>query len=259
MRLPALLVACCLVAAVAPLSAEAGDYVLYLHGRGNTRWNHSVAAAPGWTNVTLSYDGSARLSDATTSSQVRNGVARYCSGANVCVVVCHSAGCMRFLKAMDELRATGREPSVLWAEAAGSSAGGTKLAEAATATFFFKKPIDQDMRRDSARSTWGYIQDAMAPATMYHVAGRKDQCSWYGCGNWVLPAGICDGAVCADSAGGASEPGSFDDGCMLAAEPGLYPGRKWDAPMQACGGAEANHTGIPNVALRAVNQFAGTR
>jgi hypothetical protein len=242
-RLVVVLRLAAVVGSLVASEAVAGQYVLYLHGRSSQSWGRSLMAVSGWTNVTLSYDGNARLANASVSGLIRQTVRNYCSGDNSCVIACHSAGCLRTLYAVEQLRAEQVPLAVLWVEAAASAAGGTRLAEIST-NLFGDQPIDEDIRRDSARSStgWGYIQSTMPPSVMYHLAGRKDSCVWFVCGNWFLPAGSCDGLVCMDSAGGAARSGEFSDGCALAANNQLYPGRRYDSAQVACSGASKNHS-----------------
>lgn len=257
MRASALLVGIGLMSGLLPVRAEAEQYILYLHGRTETTWKHGTATVAGWTNVTFQYDGNASLANEAVSTVLNDAFTRYCSGENLCIAVCFSAGCMRALKALDDITAQGVQPTLLWMEAAASAAGGSALAE--TSSSFGGQPIDYDLHRSTARNKWAHIQDAVAPATMYHLAGKRDTCVWAGCGNWLLPPGLCDGAVCVDSAGGASVSGSFYDGCKLAQEPGLYPGRKWDADFAPCTGLEKNHAGVAKVAPTVVSQTGSSR
>jgi hypothetical protein len=238
-----------------PALALADQYVLYLHGRLEQEWKHPTASLPGFANVTFLYDGNARLADWKVSRQLHDAFGKYCGAHNSCVIVCFSAGCMRTLKALDELRAEKVPLEVLWVEAAASAAGGTALAE--RSNVILGEPIDADLRREVARGRWAFIQDAMASNVMYHVAGRRDFCPVTGCGNWFLPPGMCDGALCVDSAGGASRSGSYFDGCALAANPGVYPGRVWDRANAPCKGLELHHNQVADYVAEAVAHDGG--
>ncbi len=235
--------------------ALAGQYIVYLHGRGSQTWAHGVTPIAGWTSVTLSYDGNSSLADARSSTSIRNAVRTYCSGDNACIIACYSAGCLRTLHAMDTLRAQGVELRVLWVEATGSAAGGTRLAEIST-NLIGDEPIDEDIRRDAARPAtgWGHIQDAMPPMVMYHLAGKRDSCVFFLCGNWFLPSGACDGLVCMDSAGGAAKAGEFHDGCALQAAGALYPGRRYDSAQAPCTGLDKNHGQLGSSLSQAVQR-----
>lgn len=219
-------------------------FLVYLHGRGGQTWgDHRVANVPGYTNVTLGYDGSARLDDPGVVARVHEAIGTFCRTGRACVVVCHSAGCMRTLHALDHYRALKLPLNVLWVAAAGSAAGGTRLAELSSGIGFAKEAIDEDIRRDRARDVagWAHIQDATVTTRMFHTAGAEDTCARPGlCGNTILPSGLCDGLVCVDSAGGASVSGSFGEGCAIP----KYPGRIYDEQNAPCAGLRLNHTGV---------------
>lgn len=236
-----------------PSSTAGGNYILYFQGRGWGGWNSELVSSPGWQNKTFAYDGNKRLDSDATNVTVRNAIATYCGGSNNCIVVCYSAGCLRTLKAIDDLRAAGTAlPGLLWVEAVASAGGGTKLANMATSGFtgFLAKllgqqeKIDFDLTPGSARSSYGYIQDSVAPNMMYHLAGSKDICKkilfWKICGNKYVAAGAGDGVVGFDSATGASTQGSYWNGCTTT----KYPGRDWDYIL-GCGGEYRDHFGMP--------------
>lgn len=232
-----------------PGIASADNFILYLQGRGDGIWRYAQVQMPGWTNVPFGYDGSAPLGDPFVSDIIEQRFVAHCSGANACIIACHSAGCMRTLKAVDALEARGVALNILWVSAASSAAGGTRLAELST-NLFGAQPIDEDIRRDRARAAtgWGFLQDAMRNTKMHHIAGNRDACSGFVCGNWVLPGGICDGMLCVDSAGGASITGAFDNACVLP----RYPGRTYDTAHAGCFGEGFNHSGMPDHVVRAV-------
>ena len=231
--------------------AHAENSILYVQGRAWGSWSSEKVTAGGWTQRTLDFNGNARMDGAETNVTVRNAIASYCSGANSCIVVCYSAGCNRVLKAIDDLRASGNAlPGLFWIEAAGSAAGGTKLAEMATAGFvgFLAKlfgqqeKIDHDITPGAARGTWGYTQDAVPPDAMYQTAGNLDICKGFWifklCGNAYID-GAADGLVGFDSAAGASTQGRYWDGCAVT----KYPGRIWQSGVP-CGGEARDHFGI---------------
>jgi Somatomedin B domain len=234
-------------------SAHAENTVLHFQGRGWGSWNgETVTQSAQWTSRTFNFSGNSRLDSYDTNVTVRNAIASYCSGANNCIVVCFSAGCSRVLKAIDDLRAAGNTlPGLFWVQAAGSAAGGTKLAEIATSGFtgFLAKlfgqqeAIDFDLTPAVARGTFGYTQDAIPPDAMYQVAGNQDICKgfWFFkiCGNHFIDAGIADGLIGIDSASGASAAGRYWDGCS----PAKYPGRIWE-PSSPCGGEARDHFGL---------------
>lgn len=233
--------------------ADAGSYVLHIQGRGWNNWSAEKPAMSGWTNVTLSFNGSAKLNGYETNTTVRNAVATYCGSGNSCIIHAYSAGCLRMLKAVSDLRASGNTlPGLLWSEGSACASGGTKLASMSTKGFtgFLAKllgqqeKIDFDLTPSAARNTWGYIQDDMG-ATVYHVAGKKNICKkilwWKICGNKYV-GGPGDGVVGIDSASGASTAGAISNGCSVA----KYPYRTLEsADAVSCYGEDRDHFGMP--------------
>lgn len=266
MRRLSLIIGFSLFLAALGSKAEAGNYVIYLQGRGWGSWNGEVANSPGWTNVTMSYDGSSRLDSAATNVTVRNAIGAYCAGGNYCVIECYSAGCLRMLKAVNDLHAGGNStPGLLWAEGAASAAGGTKLAEVSTKGFtgFIAKilgqqeKVDYDLTPSAARSTYGYVQGSMG-AYVYHIAGAKNFCKKILfvkiCGNKYVDALVGDGVVGMDSASGASAQGKYSDGCAVA----KYPYRTYDSWYSPCGGdGNRDHFGMPGSAATILSSCLG--
>src|SRR6185369_16912049 len=101
MSRPLTLVAALVVLAGFATPAFAGNYVVFLQGRGWASWNGETVSASGWTSVTLALNGN------ETNVTVKNAIATYCSGGNNCIIHCYSAGCNRMLKATYDLRAGG--------------------------------------------------------------------------------------------------------------------------------------------------------
>jgi hypothetical protein len=249
-------------------SASAGQYVIHLHGRGNQCWPGSgsdcstgryVPSVPGWTNVTLTYNGSDAL-ESSVDGTVRSTIQNYCGSGHSCVVHCYSAGCLRMLKAVSDLRATGNSvPGLLWAEASASAAGGTKLASTSTSgltgfaakLFGQQEKIDYALTIDAARNRWGYVQDDMG-ANIYHLAGNVDICKTVMftklCGNRQMNNGSGDGAVAFDSAAGYSTSAAYTDACGA----GKYPFRIYDTSNSPCAGIARDHMGIPEVGMTAI-------
>ena len=126
--------------------ASADNTVLYIQGRSWANWNSETVAAGAWNNRTLAFDGNAPIKDksgcsgtACADSIVRNAIIAECNGydatgaQNKCVIACYSAGCLRLLKAVDDLRASGYSLSGLqWVEGAGAASGGTDVASIST-------------------------------------------------------------------------------------------------------------------------------
>lgn len=257
MRRTLLALAAAAAAAVATVGftseAQAGNYFIYLQGRSMTSWTPAVANVTGWTNITMSYNGSKALNDSTVNTTIKNTISTYCGSGNSCVLHCYSAGCLRMLKAVSDLRAAGNTlPGLMWAEASGSAAGGSKLAELSTKgltgmiakLFGLQEKIDKDITPGGARNTWGYIQDDMGK-TVYHIAGAKNFCKKFlfikFCSGKFVGEGVNDGLVAMHSAAGASAQGTYYDGCSVA----KYPWRAYDSGYVGCGGdGGRDHAGI---------------
>jgi hypothetical protein len=256
----ALAFALTLVSIGAP-DAAAGNFIVHVQGRGWSGWNDEVPFVSGWQTITLPFNGNAKLNGPETNTTVRNALTSYCTNGNNCVVHCYSAGCLRVLKAVSDLRAGGNGlGGLLWVEGSASAAGGTKLASVSTSGFTSllakligqQEKIDFDMTPSAARGTWGYVQDDLG-VMLYHVAGRKDVCKkllfWKICGNKYVDAGVGDGVVGLDSASGASSAGYVYDGCSAP----KYPYRAYDTyDGVACGGDDRDHFGMPGRATKLI-------
>lgn len=258
-----LLAAAVAVAAAVTLTAytpeaQAGNYILYFHGRSQKNWSGGelVNPPPGWTNVTFSYDGNQRINSDATNVAVRNAISTYCANGNVCIVNAYSAGVYRTLKAMHDLGNHGGIPGLAYVNAGASAAGGSKLAEVATRgiTGFLAKlfgqqtPLDYDLTPGAARNSYGYIQDAAydaGGAFMFHTAGSKDLCVklWFVklCSGRTLIGGKNDGVVGFDSAAGYASAGYYGDACTAGAK---YPGRAYETANAGCYGESRDHFGM---------------
>jgi hypothetical protein len=243
--------------------AYGGRFVVFLQGRGWASWNGETVAASGWTSVTLSFNGNAPLNSNETNVTVRNAIATYCSGGNQCIIHCYSAGCLRMLKAVYDLRASGNTLSgLLYAQGAGSAAGGTPLAELSTGglTRYIAKllgqqeKIDFDLTTGAARNTWGYVQNGFG-ANFWQFGGYKDICKgllfFKICGNSYL-SGTADGVVPMSSYAGASSSAGISNGCNA----GKYSYRIYDSGpyydqngvnQSPCTGAARDHFGEPGL------------
>lgn len=198
--------------------------IVYLHGRSMSGWptNARLQASSSWNHVSLSYNGSDRLTSSTPRNAVKSALRTNCSGSNQCVIVCYSAGCARMLLAFDDLVAEGTPANrVVWITAAGSAAGGTEVADKATRwwvkllakIFGGSAAIDNDLRVGTMRGTFGFIQNR-APVPMYHLAGSRDMCRKVAfffkmCGNKYLPNRVGDGAVPPHSSCGFASSGYY--------------------------------------------------
>ncbi len=241
--------------------ATAGSYLVHVQGRGWNNWNDETATLAGWTSIKLAFNGNAKLNGAETNTTVRNAIASYCSGGNSCIIHCYSAGCLRTLKAVSDLRAAGNTlPGLLWTEASAAASGGTKIASVSTKGFtgFLAKllgqqeKIDFDLTPSAARNTWGYVQGSMG-TSVYHMAGNKNICKKILfvkiCGNKYVDAGVGDGVVGLDSASGASSAGYVYNGCNAA----KYPYRTYEyADGASCTGEDRDHFGMPGRTTKAL-------
>ena len=130
----------------------AGNYVIYLQGRGWASWNGETVSRQRLDQRDASPSTATRSSTAPRPTRPsRTPSATYCSGGNSCIIHCYSAGCLRMLKATYDLRAGGNSlPGLLYSEASGSAAGGTKLAEVSTQglTSLIAKLIGQQEKVD---------------------------------------------------------------------------------------------------------------
>jgi hypothetical protein len=209
----------------------------------------------------MSYNGSGALADSAIDTNIRNTISAYCRNGNICVIHCYSAGCLRMLKAVADLAALGKPAVGLqWAEASGSAAGGSPLANIATGalTGMFAKligmqePIDFDITPGAARGRWLYVQGAFGK-TVYHVAGTRDTCkTLLGlvriCGNPFINNGAADGLVSFASAAGYSDTGAYTNACGS----NKYPYRAYDTDVSTCSGVDRDHLGIHEVGAQAI-------
>jgi hypothetical protein len=206
--------------------AQAGNYIVYLHGRSMSGWpsNALLGAPAGWSHVPMSYNGSASLGNSAIRTSITNTIATYCGAGNQCIVVCYSAGCARMLDAYKLLKDQGRYPAnILWSQAAASAAGGSELAAFSTkwwvkllAAIFNldgAAAIDNDIQPNVMRNgAYASIQN-QATTPVYHLAGSQNICVTKRilfikvklCGNSRFPGDLGDGAVPVHSAGGYAD------------------------------------------------------
>jgi hypothetical protein len=247
--------------------AFAGNYVVFLQGRSWASWNGETVSASGWTSITLAYNGNAVINGPETNTTVKNALSTYCSGGNSCIIHCYSAGCLRMLKATYDLHAGGNNlPGLLYAEASGSAAGGTKLAEVSTQglTSLIAKVIgqqekvDRDLTPGAARNTWGYVQNTFG-ANMWQFGGYVDICKsllfFKLCANKYVTGGLAmtaDGVVGMDSYSGKSTAGAVTNGCSAS----KYSYRIYDSGpyydqygnnLVPCTGSNRDHFGEPGL------------
>lgn len=247
-----LFIAVVLLGVAAP--AHATNYVFHMQGRSWTGWNNmNSVSAGGWTNMYFNYDGNSALTNTTTVNEINNALINYCNtSANACVMLCYSAGCLRLVKAVQDLRAVGYSlPGLIWSEATGSAAGGTGLAELATqgGTKILAKLLGQQEKIDFSltpaaaraqpRSNFGVM--------LYHVAGKVDLCKGFWifklCGNSYVGWGKGDGVVPFHSAFGCASAGAVSD-CNCA----KYTYHSFETRINGayCTGQNFDHLGMAN-------------
>ncbi|HXU70946.1 MAG TPA: hypothetical protein VN947_16545 [Polyangia bacterium] len=267
MSRPLALVAALVMLVGFAVPARAGNYIIYLQGRGWASWNGETVAASGWTNVTMAFNGNAVINGPETNTTVKNAMASYCSGGNSCIIHCYSAGCLRMLKAAYDLHAGGNSlPGLLYAEGSGSASGGTKLAEVSTQGLTSviakllgqQEKVDKDLTTGAARNTWGYVQNSFG-AAFWGFGGYVDICKsllfFKICGNKYVTGGLnltADGVVGMDSYSGMSTAGAVTNGCNAA----KYSYRYYDSGpyydqygnnLTPCTGANRDHYGEPGL------------
>lgn len=198
-----------------PPPPPTNNKIVYLQGRSQDSWPVFLSHSSAWNDVRVAYNGSSHLGDSTARANINSALSTNCRYPNQCVVVCYSAGCLRMLQSLNELRAAGTPADkILWIEAPASAAGGTQVADAATRwwvkilakLFGGSADIDNELKKNYARYNMGYVQNE-APVAMYHLAGGHNMCkrvAWFFkvCGNKYLPGHVGDGAVGPSSACG---------------------------------------------------------
>src|SRR5262249_16076704 len=133
----------------------AQNYILHFQGRSWSSWQANKASTSGatiyesrsnssvWTDITLNYDGNARISNSSVDGAINSSIRSHCGTAtnNTCLIHCYSAGCMRAKKAITDIRngtvggAADTLAGLLYMEGSGDASGGTDLAEVSTAGF----------------------------------------------------------------------------------------------------------------------------
>jgi hypothetical protein len=270
-----LAIATFLVITAAVGTASAANYIVYAQGRGWTNWSSQErvnVSGTSWQTVTVAYDGGASISGPATAT-LRTQLEQKCAvgTGHTCIVVCYSAGCLRFLKAIHDSSVTSF--NIVRVSALGSAAGGTKGATAITTgslktvakLFGQQEAVDWDLTPAVARGTYGNVQNDMnkTTGTMYHYAGYKDTCKSFlfvkMCGNKYVNAGLTgakgDGLVSFDSAGGASAQGAFNNLCNTGGVgtkriTTRYAKRLPGVSGAACDGENRDHAGIVGFGIK---------
>ena len=250
------------------------NYILHFQGRNWSSWQSSRANTSGttvyesrsgsslWTDITVNFDGNARLNNSSVDGAINSTIRTYCGTYtyNTCVIHCYSAGCNRAKKAIDDIRngAVGGGADglagLLWMHGSGDASGGTDLAELSTGGFtgFLAKilgqqaAVDKDLTRSAARSTYWWIHDQVG-VNFWHLAGHNDTCKSVlfvkVCGGSHI-SGTSDGVVPWASSGGYNTSSARYSMCNYSASdeqtnPSVgnkYPWHRTDTYMETCGG-----------------------
>jgi len=263
------------MSAAAVGTASAANYIVYAQGRGWTNWSSQErvnVSGTSWQTVTVAYDGGASM-NAPATATLRTQLEQKCAvgTGNTCIVVCYSAGCLRFLKAIHDSSVSSF--NIVRVTAIASAAGGTKGAQAITTgslksvakLFGQQEAVDWDLTPAAARGTFGNVQNDMnkTTGTMYHYAGYKDTCKSFlfvkMCGNKYVNSGLSgargDGLVSYDSAGGASAQGAFNNICSSGGSGTLritsrFAKRAPGVSGAACDGENRDHAGMVGFGIK---------
>lgn len=226
-----------LVAWTAP--ARGANYVVYVHGRAQTSWDESaVHPIAGFSPAFVNYNATtATLAQANVD--VRAGLARYCSGENVCIVVAYSNGALQvgYTQAYYP-EALG---NALYVEAGGSAAGGSELLNGFTSLVgrvlgaTYPTGVDATLSVSGARNA--YNHNLHAGIATYHIGGDTNWRNglWYVDGAF-LP-GNDDGVVTFASAFGCAASGSQPPSCAKYAGHSLDPSTSSGRDPKRCPGA----------------------
>lgn len=211
-------------------TARATNHTLWIHGRntgastkiGNPEdfsyWGSSNTQA-GVNKKAVNWDGVGRIS--TTNGGIRDALDCYCTGANWCYVLAHSAGDLQIGYALDFYGQSARKRkdarpaaggvcgdvdgssqtgwNIYWVGVAGGAGGGSELAN--LGHWLTSDPLTGDLRTGTARGL--YNHNLTRGVTFYLAAGAKG--SLYSA---ALP-GQDDEAVAYHSSGGLASTGSF--------------------------------------------------
>jgi hypothetical protein len=227
-------VAAAFVAWSAPALGD--SYVVYVHGRAQTRWDESaVYPIAGFQPAFVSYNATtATLAQANVD--VRAGLARYCSGENVCIVVAYSNGALQvgytqayYPEALD---------NALYIEAGASAAGGSELLGGFTGIVgnvlgsTYPTGVDATLSVSGARNA--YNHNLHAGVVTYHIGGNT---TWRNA-LWYLDAALLpgndDGIVSFASAFGCAASGSQPATCARYAGHALDSGTSAGRDPKGC-------------------------
>lgn len=192
--------------------ASAADYVVFVHGRSsdhcgtsttdvNNYWGNSKNISTTRTKYFVGYDGA---SDPRAWGTCRAQTNLYtvleatCTGANRCIVICHSAGCYATEYFIDKSSKVYNIQKVI---ASSSAAGGSELANAA---FWTSTGMVEALKTANARGS--YNHNNMKGISINMLAGYKGTF-----GASVILPGEDDGAVSYHSTCGINTTGSYSN------------------------------------------------
>jgi hypothetical protein len=238
-----------LALALSPGAASAAQYVVHVHGRGQSGWgDNPMFATPGWQTVSVTYNATtATLAQA--NAQLRPQLASFCTGANTCIIVAYSNGALQL--GYTQANYPSVLANALYIEAGGSAAGGTELLNNWTSTVgswlgqTYPSGVDATLTVSGARNA--YNHSLSAGITTYHLGGNTGpgNAIWWATSGFI--SGNDDSVVPYHSAFGCSASGSQTEGCAKFTGHKLdvwanASGNSWSCPNGVCGGID--HFGI---------------
>jgi hypothetical protein len=228
-------------------SAQADNFVVYVHGRSQTSWDaNAVYPVEGFTAAFVEYNATtATLAQANVA--VRAQLASYCSGSNVCIVVAYSNGGLQV--GYTQAYYPEALANALYVEAGASAAGGSELLNGFTSAVggvlgaTYPNGVDATLSVSGARNA--YNHNLTAGVVTYHLGGNTDwrNAIWYATA--ALLPGNDDGVVSFASAFGCSASGSQSATCAK------YTGHQLDTGA----GARSNSRRCPNAICGSVDHF----
>mgnify|MGYP002780935906 CR=1 FL=1 len=215
--------------------AATGRWVVYLHGRGEGGWGGGLAAPEGWGTVDLRYNATtATLAQANAG--VTDGLRRFCSGDNVCIVVAYSNGSLQIGRTLAV--APDAVENLLYVQGTGAAMGGSELASDCKIAEFFTKlvgqsicyptGVDATLTPSGARAAY----DHNSPRPWYLVGGRTGALNWIWYATSLFLPGSHDGVVAYHSAFGCTQAGRKSASCAK------FQGLNLDPVCAPCRGAE---------------------
>jgi hypothetical protein len=238
-----------LALAATPSVAQAGQYVVHVHGRGQSGWgDNPMYSQPGWQTVGVSYNATtATLAQA--NAQLRPQLAQFCSGANSCIIVAYSNGALQL--GYTQANYPSVLANALYVEAGGAASGGTELLNSWTSTVgswlgaTYPNGVDATLTVSGARNA--YNHSLSAGINTYHLGGNTGpgNAIWWATSGFI--SGDDDSVVPFHSAFGCSSSGSQTQNCSKFSGHALdvwanVSGNSQNCPNGVCGGVD--HFGI---------------